>query len=224
MARQKGRIGCGGLLGLMLLALIVLIAFGGYMEEKDRKARVAEERAQQQEEQRRFQAMTPEQRAEIVKQREAEAKARQEAEQRRLGLKWSYFDREDKMGRGTIKSAVVKSLNEINLKFPYQGAQRATLLLRKHPEYGKDVILSVENGQLLCEYDGCELTVRFGEGKPVKYSAAEPADFDPTTLFIRNHDRFVANTKKVDKVAVEVQFFQQGNRVFEFDVSGLQWP
>lgn len=150
--------------------------------------------------------------------------ARQEAEQRRLGLKWFYSESQDAMGRGKIKTAVVRSLNQLEFDFPYSGPQRATLRLRVHPEYGRDVILSIERGQFLCGIDDCSVNVRFGNGKPVAYHVSEPADHSTTSLFIGNYERFVANTKKVDKVSIEAQFFQEGNRVFEFDVSGLEWP
>jgi hypothetical protein len=128
------------------------------------------------------------------------------------------------MGRGKIKSALVNSLNQFEFDFPYKRPQRATLQLRRHPKYGRDVILQIERGQFLCGVSDCNVEVRFGAKKPTTFSAAEPADHDTTALFIRNHDSFVANARKADKVFIEAQFFREGNRVFEFDVSGLKWP
>jgi predicted nucleic acid-binding Zn ribbon protein len=155
-------------------------------------------------------------------QQAAQQAAQREAEQ--IGLKWNYQESDEKMGRGKIKSAFVKSLNQVEFGFPYQGAQRATLQLRNHPKYGKDVILIIERGQFLCQIDVCNIAVRFGDGEPQTFRASEPTDHSTEVLFINDHDRFVANTKKVKKVYIEAQFFQEGTRVFEFDVSDLNWP
>lgn len=137
---------------------------------------------------------------------------------------WTYSQDEDRMGRGAIKHAVTESINVVSFGFPYQGVQRATLNLRRHPQYGRDVILSVQRGQFLCSpIDGCSVLVRFGDGKPQRFSAVGPEDHSSTALFIHAHDKFVAQAKKVSKVAIQAQFYQEGNHVFEFDVTGLKW-
>jgi hypothetical protein len=33
----------------------------------------------------------------------------------------------------------------------------------------------------------------------------------------------IAGLRKANKVYIEAKFFQEGTRVFEFDVSGLEW-
>jgi hypothetical protein len=63
--------------------------------------------------------------------------------------KWSYNEVQEKMGRGSVKTAIVSSNNKIELVFPYDGEQRSALQLRNHPNYGKDVILSLQRGQFL---------------------------------------------------------------------------
>jgi len=127
------------------------------------------------------------------------------------------------MGRGKIKTATVVSSNEVYFDFPYQGAQRATLTLRKHPKHGKDVILSIEKGQFNVGVDGCNVAVRFDSGKPRNYSAVGPADYGTTTLFLHGYDRFVAAAKKAKTVSIEAVFYQEGDRVFTFEIAGLKW-
>lgn len=168
--------------------------------------------------------------AELLKERkDTDLKLRQEAESRReqvaaaLGLRWQYQEWPDKMGRGTIKLATVRSLNEVEFNFPYQGPQRATLQLRIHPKYGKDVTLAIEKGQFLCGFQSCQVSVRFDNGKAHNFSAVEPADHSTTMLFLRGYDRFLASARKAKKVSIEALFFQQGTRVFEFDISSLKW-
>jgi len=147
-------------------------------------------------EQARLATMAPERRAQEEKKRREETTTEEERRLQRLGLRWNYLESQDKMGRGTIRNATVSSTNEIQFGFPYQGSQRATLQLRIHPKYRKDIILSIERGQFLCGLDRCVVTVRFDNGKAQTYSASEPADHSTTYLFLRNYDRFVAALRK----------------------------
>jgi len=62
-------------------------------------------------------ALTPEQKAEEEKRRTAEAAAKKEEEMRRLGLRWSYEESADQMGRGSIKTASIRSVNEVEFGF-----------------------------------------------------------------------------------------------------------
>jgi hypothetical protein len=175
-------------------------------------------------------AAQPQPSPELLKERkEADLKIRQEQEAKleqeaaALGLRWEYEERSEKMGRGTVKLATVRSLNEVEFDFPYRGLQRATLQLRLHPRYGKDVTIAIEKGQFLCGFRNCQLSVRFDDGKAQNFSAVEPADHSTSMLFIRGYDRFLASARKAKKVYIEALFYQQGTRVFEFDISGLKW-
>ena len=150
-------------------------------------------------------------------------KAEEDKRLARLGLKWSYQESKDKMGRGTIKNAYVKSINKLSFDFPYQGLQSATLQLRKHPKYGRDVIVSIEKGQFLCKYSGCKVSVRFDTGKPIRYNVSEPSDHSSTYIFINNYKSFVSRAKKSKKIYIEAEFYQEGNRVMEFNSEGLKF-
>lgn len=136
---------------------------------------------------------------------------------------WTYIDSPDKMGRGSIKWASTSSVNTISFDFPYSRPQHGTLALRTHPQYGKNVILSIERGQFLTGIDGCKVLARFDNGKPRSFWANGPTDHSTTTIFISDYSRFVASLKRARKVMIEAPFFQEGNQVLEFNVEGLQW-
>ena len=142
---------------------------------------------------------------------------------RSLGLAWNYSDSQDDMGKGNIRQAYVNSSNTFEFNFPYQRPQRATLQLRKHPRFGKDVILSIERGQFMCGANGCTVQVRFDDGNVQTDSATEPADHSSTALFIRGYDRFVTAAHQSKAVAIEAQFFREGNRVLQFNTSELDF-
>lgn len=139
-----------------------------------------------------------------------------------VGKQWMYTDQEDPMTSAKTYWAAVRSTNEIELDFPYRGAQRATLTLRTHPRHGKDVIFSIEQGQLLCpSYEGCTVLVRFDEDKAVRYSANGPADNSTETLFLGNYGSFAEKMMRAKRVRIAAEIYQAGAPVFEFDVSGF---
>ena len=136
---------------------------------------------------------------------------------------WNYSESKDKMTGSVTKFAIVQSTNEIELDFPYGGKQKATLIIRKHPRHGNDVILSIERGQFLCQISKCTASVKFGDKGPVSITMAEPQDHSSTTLFVANADSFINKVKGSRKVLVEIVIYQAGNKVFEFDTQDLKW-
>jgi len=137
--------------------------------------------------------------------------------------KWLYDESPDSMDRGSIRIGMVRSTNEVSFGFPYTGSQRAVLELRVHPQFGHDVILSIDKGQFLCGIEECSVAVRFDDGKPSEYTAVPPSDHGTTSLFIRNYSRFVNSARRAKTVSIETQFYQEGMRAFHFDIHGLKW-
>ncbi len=158
--------------------------------------------------------------AEAQRIRAAEAAAA--AETRRLAEKWTYSVSEDPMTSRKSKSATIESENTVNFDFPYQGSQRATLVIRDHPTYGRDVILSIERGQLMCQsYRDCQIRVRFDEGKAETWNAAGPADNSSTAVFFRNQARFFQKLRAAKVLRLQVAVYQEGEPIFEFHVGGF---
>jgi hypothetical protein len=138
------------------------------------------------------------------------------------GSQWFYHQSDDSMGKGVIYQAQVSSSNTVNFDFPYSGTQHATLTLRTHPRNGKDIIFSIEKGQILCRsYEDCTVLVRFDDEPPTNYSAVGAADNSTETIFIRNYDRFIGKVPKAKRVRIAANIYQQGAPVFEFDVSSF---
>lgn len=168
----------------------------------------------------------PELEAEIKAAEEAErvraAAAVAAAEAQRLADKWSYRVNEDPMTSRKSRFASIESENTVDFDFPYQGSQRGTLTLRDHPTYGRDVIFSIERGQLLCpSYDDCQVRVRFDEGSSERWNAVGPSDNSSTSIFIRNQARFVQKLRAAKVVRLQVRIYQQGEPMFEFQVGGF---
>ena len=127
------------------------------------------------------------------------------------------------MGRGFITEMNVVNTNTISLGFPYEGAQHATLYIREHPQHGKDVILTIEKGQLLgSDYHG-KVLVSFDDDKPRAFSSVRPADLSSDALFLRGgaFPVFINRLKTAKTLRIEVPVYQAGNQVLVFDVDGF---
>lgn len=141
----------------------------------------------------------------------------------RIGRQWSYTSSEEGMSGKPVRHAAVQSTNTINLDFPYRGPQHATLRLRRHPRWGNDVILSIERGQILCHsYGDCRVQVRFDDGKLLRFNGNPPSDNSSEYVFIPAFTTFMKSLPKAKTVKIEVQIYQGGAPVFEFDVSGFK--
>lgn len=138
------------------------------------------------------------------------------------GAQWHYRQQNDPMATGTSYFAVVQSTNTVEFDFPYSGRQHGTLTIRTHPRHGKDVIFSIERGQLLCRsYEDCTVLVRFDDQEAQRYSGIGAADNSSETIFIHNYSRFVGAMMKADTVRISAEVYQEGSPVFEFDVRGF---
>lgn len=138
------------------------------------------------------------------------------------GSQWIYFDSADVMSGKVGRTAYVESKNTFDFNFPYQGKQRARLVLRQHPRRGADVMFMIEKGQLECGYSDCPITVRFDDGKAITYQGNRPADHSTEAVFLPGAQGLIAKIGRAKLVRFEMSVFRQGSIVAEFDVSGLE--
>lgn len=137
---------------------------------------------------------------------------------------WKVTERTDAMTDQTIKTACATSSNRVYLDSPY-GPRGARLCVRQHPEFGRDVYLSLDgSGQILCRsYDGCTVPVRFDDGEVQAFSANGPSDNSTETVFFVNEGRFITSAKAASRVRVQLEFYQNGSQTFDFPAKGLEW-
>lgn len=167
-------------------------------------------------------AAGPSEAAETAEAREAIAELEEALRKQSIGKQWRYHSSDDAMSGKSSRSASVESSNQFEFGFPYQGRQRATLTIRRHPRWGNDVIFRIERGQVLCSsYHNCRVNVRFDDGPPRRLSGNEPSDNSTETVFIPGYKDFVARLSRAKTVRVEVDIYQEGPLVAEFDVEGF---
>lgn len=143
----------------------------------------------------------------------------QDTAQAKPDYPWEYLFNRDAVTENGFKTATVTSSNSFDLNFPYQGGTTGSVTIRNHPRHGNDIIFSINKGQLLCNgYEGCDVIVSFDGRKPLTIHANTSSDNSSTTLFLKGYNRFIKEIEKSNTMKVEVTFFQNGTRVFEFIV------
>jgi hypothetical protein len=134
---------------------------------------------------------------------------------------WRYETEKNPMTDQVDRWANLASTNRQNLSFPYHGGTRARIILRMRKGQ-LAVMLDIDRGQLLC-HDTCEVMVRFDDKPAVEFEASPPADYSNDTLFLRMNSTFIKQLREAKRVRIELPFFQEGTRLFEFKPQGLKW-
>lgn len=138
---------------------------------------------------------------------------------------WEFRSDTDEMTSKTARYASVQSSNTFALGFPYEGEQRASLTVRRHPRMGLDILLQIERGQFNCGVSGTSFPVRFDSRQPREWGINEPADSgNTTTVFFADADALLERIRDARKMRVEASIYGHGNVVMEFDVHGFRWP
>ncbi|WP_252255631.1 hypothetical protein [Lysobacter capsici] len=144
------------------------------------------------------------------------------AELNPVGQQWSYDSQTDDMSGKDIHTARVTSANSFEFDFPYSGQQQAKLLIRRHPRWGNDVILSIDKGQILCHsFSSCPIRVRFDDETAKTLTGNEPSDNSSESVFIPGYENFTRKLGSAKRVRIEFNVYQQGSVMAEFDVSGF---
>lgn len=131
---------------------------------------------------------------------------------------WKYDSIADEMSDKAIYFADVVSDNIEFFEFPYDGGTFAKLAIRKHPQYGTDIMFMISQGQLLCrDYNGTNyVTVRFDDNPPKRYYTNESMSGSRGILFIRNTKDFITKAKNAKKIRIQAPVYNNGNVVFIF--------
>lgn len=136
--------------------------------------------------------------------------------------KWQFQEEVDKMTSNTVKYASIDANEELIFNFPYDGGSVASLTIRKK-DGSNDIYLSVSKGQFNGTYDGGQVRIKFDEEKPKKFSFTAPSDNSSDVIFINSTKAIISKLKTSKKIIIEAEFFNEGNRQMEFDVTGFKW-
>lgn len=143
---------------------------------------------------------------------------------------WDYSQEKDELDGTDRYYAVTKSLNTVQLPFPYDGAQRLTLTLRYRGSDGLQTYVRIPRGQIHYEDSRTSLgmgapswvELSFDNRAPVRMLCSPPTDHTPNVMFISEPARLLKDIKKARRMVIRLTFFQAGTHDFIFDISGLK--
>ena len=137
---------------------------------------------------------------------------------------WSYYVDRDELSSTATTVATVLSRNSVSLTSPVRSTTRARLTIRQQPDELPHLVFTVSNGILMCDAT-CDVRMKFDEENPIRWGATtNAADGSYDTMFLGGGWQFVDMVTGHKSLRIEVMFFQQGTRIFNFDLSGYQWP
>ncbi|MCF2517135.1 hypothetical protein [Dyadobacter sp. CY351] len=136
---------------------------------------------------------------------------------------WSYNENIDRMTSAPKKTAQTVSTNTLDFDFPYNGGTSFTLLVRNAGN-GNDVILSCSKCQFIHSFtDTNLLKVRFDENKAESFPFEMSTDHSSDLVFIGSESKFLKKLKKANHLIIGAEFYQEGVRYIDFDVSNFKW-
>ena len=135
---------------------------------------------------------------------------------------WAYEERADKMDGTKSKFATLMSTTDAEFGFPY-GHSSFQLTVRKKGG-STDVYVYCNSCQFLTGISGDKTyRVKFDEEAPFNVTVMGAESGDSKMAFLGSEQKLIAKMKKAKKLMVEGQFYQEGRKAIEFDISGFQW-
>jgi hypothetical protein len=134
---------------------------------------------------------------------------------------WLYEAVYNEMDDKTTYYAQLKSTNNLNFQFPYNGGSPMYLNVRKKGKSIK-VYLQIKPGQFLIDsYNNKTIRIKYDDGKSSAYTALTAADGSSDVIFIQNTARFMTNLKRSKKLLIEAPYYQEGAQLSRFNVEHL---
>lgn len=137
---------------------------------------------------------------------------------------WVYRESTDRMDNSINYFARIKSENNFNFEFPYNGGSHYILSVRKMGDNGSEIVLNVSNGQFMTGMETGEVVrAKFDENPPVSYGYSGAADGSIDVIFLENSQDFLSRLKQANELLLEVNMYNEGKQHIEFNVSDLEW-
>lgn len=154
---------------------------------------------------------------------EQKSSEQQEVTEQTPKTKWNYEEETNPIDDSKTFAASVVANETMQFKFPYEGKTTMTLFVR-NMRNENDAILMISQGQFMQDVMGNHsILVRFDKNKAENYGYVMPSDGSSTSIFLKDAAKFIEKLKKSEKMTVQCDFFNEGNRTLTFDVKGLEW-
>ncbi len=140
-----------------------------------------------------------------------------------VATKWDYSEDVDKMSNKVNYFATILSESPVALNFPYDKGSYGSLTIRKMD--GRLGAVLTVNGSQFSNADvyGGTVMIKFDEEVGRKYSYGLASDGSADFIFIENTKLLISKLKKAKTMLIEAEFYNNGNKIMEFDVKDFEW-
>lgn len=138
------------------------------------------------------------------------------------GTKWEYEDTDDQ--NGIAHFAGLDASNEVYLG-DAKDPVTLSLVLRKHPVHGNDIIISVDHSILSC-FKGCYVEMNFNGSEPMRVKMLPSDTGFGSVIFVEREEdkaKLLYQLRSARSMHIEVPVAAFPRQHFTFDVAGLDW-
>lgn len=140
---------------------------------------------------------------------------------------WKAHEVVDKMDGSRFRFTDIRSINKIDMQFPYKGGSAAEIAVMENG----NVRIDITKGQVMCRsWDGCTVRVKFDDGAVMNFSAVGPDNGQSGHLYLTSGKysdsaaKFIKSLETAQRVMISLEVYQEGWPVWEFAVAGFKKP
>ena len=133
---------------------------------------------------------------------------------------WTLNVNNDAMRNTVSKTLIIESVNSAHFKFPYNGGSKLSLIVKDTNTDHPIVAFFIEKGQYDCDLYSCRGAIKFGSSDVEKVTFATMPT-DGLLRFNGSNEAFVSNMRTIDKLIIELPFYQEGTKQFIFNLEGF---
>ncbi|WP_151824587.1 membrane lipoprotein lipid attachment site-containing protein [Acinetobacter bereziniae] len=136
--------------------------------------------------------------------------------------KWEIIESKDEMRNITTRWVALRSENNADLRFPYDGDNKLQLDILGSKNNDPTIYLTIDKGQYDCADYGCYVAVKFGNStiQNLTFQQYDAAGTNGKILiFTDNSKAFLENIRNLGSLTIELPFYSDGRRQFKFDTS-----
>lgn len=134
---------------------------------------------------------------------------------------WQVVVNRDEMRNTESKWLALRSSNNADLNFPYDGENRLQLDILDSKSGSARIFLTIDKGQYDCGSYGCSVSIKFGNNpvQDVRFHEYDTQGSDGTILVLDGGSSkpFLQNIRTFKTIIVEVPFYSNGLKQFKFN-------
>jgi len=135
---------------------------------------------------------------------------------------WNYHSTYNKIAGDSSYHAEIYTKKKLQFFSPYNGGSDVVIHVRRD-EQDNNVFITIAPGMFVTHSSGGKIRAKFGASKALVFSTSMSSDNSDDTLFIDDADKFINLIKSNDSLILELEFYKEGVRQVEYNISKFKW-